>query len=214
MVVPTDGAPPLAVDEAVESVEAVVVEEEEMVAEDVVEEDDRLFIDDGDSSPGGGMAYISISARHALPPSKYPRGKLPQIMANDDNVVTNNDGPATTTNYNNMWMANERQSPQQQSRHPLISLSHGAIGGRVTTPTPTPPSSTSWTSSYEIWNEGIMSNNWLEKHTCILPSSILIVIALPTTPPSTKTKGSNDPPTTAAADMADNEQQQQQQQQI
>ena len=43
MVVPTDGAPPLAVDEAVESVEAVVVEEEEMVAADVVEEDDRLF---------------------------------------------------------------------------------------------------------------------------------------------------------------------------
>ena len=43
VVVPTDGAPPLAVDEAMESVEAVVVEEEEMVAADVVEEDDRLF---------------------------------------------------------------------------------------------------------------------------------------------------------------------------
>ena len=43
VVVPTDGAPPLAVDEAVEAVEAVVVEEEEVVAADVVEEDDRLF---------------------------------------------------------------------------------------------------------------------------------------------------------------------------
>ena len=42
-VVPTDGAPPLAVDEAVEAVEAVVVEDEEVVAADVVEEDDRLF---------------------------------------------------------------------------------------------------------------------------------------------------------------------------
>jgi hypothetical protein len=37
-VVPVDEAPPLAVDEAVEAVEAVVVEEEEA---DVVEEDDR-----------------------------------------------------------------------------------------------------------------------------------------------------------------------------
>ena len=43
VVVPMDGAPPLAVDEAVEAVEAVVVEEEEVVAADVVEEDDRLF---------------------------------------------------------------------------------------------------------------------------------------------------------------------------
>ena len=85
--------------------------------------------DDGDSSPGG-MAYISISARHALPPSKYPRGKLPQIIANDN--VTNVNGPATT-NYNNIWMANEQQSPQQP--HPSTSSSHCAIGGRVT-PTP------------------------------------------------------------------------------
>jgi len=86
--------------------------------------------DDGDSSPGG-MAYISISARHALPPSKYPRGKLPQIIAND--IVTNVNGPATT-NYNNIWMANEQQSPPQQP-HPSTSSSHGVIGGRVT-PTP------------------------------------------------------------------------------
>ena len=154
--------------------------------------------DDGDSSPGG-MAYISISARHALPPSKYPRGKMPQ-MANDN--VTNVNGPATT-NYNNIRMANEQQSPQQP--RPSTSSSHSVIGGRVT---PTPPSSTSWISSYEIWNEGIISNHWLEKHTRILPSSVLIVTTLPTTP-STKTK-SNDPPT---ADMTDNEQEQQQQRQ-
>jgi hypothetical protein len=41
VVLPADGAPHLAVDEAVQAVEAVVVEEEGVVVADVVEEDDR-----------------------------------------------------------------------------------------------------------------------------------------------------------------------------
>jgi hypothetical protein len=133
------------------------------------------------SSLPGGMAYISISARHALPPSKYPRGKLPP--ANDAS-----DKP--TTNYNNTWMVNEQQQPPPPPQHPSAASHHG-IGGRVTlTPPPPPPSTTSWMSSYDIANEGIIANNWLEKHTCILPSVILIVTTL-------KMKN-NDPPTTTS----------------
>lgn len=157
--------------------------DKEIDQDGIVEEfnNDDTTTDSASSLPGG-MAYISISARHALPPSKYPRGKLLPPIANDAS-----DKP-TTVNYNNTWMVNEQQQ-QPPSQHPSSSSHHG-IGGRVTSLTPPPPSTTSWMSSYDIANEGIIANNWLEKHTCILPSSILIVTTL-------KTKN-NDPPTTTS----------------
>jgi hypothetical protein len=154
--------------------------DKEIDQDGIVEEfnNDDTTTDSASSLPGG-MAYISISARHALPPSKYPRGKLLPPIANDAS-----DKP-TTVNYNNTCMVNEQQQPPP-SQHPSSSSHHG-IGGRVTS---TPPPTASWMSSYDIANEGIIANNWLEKHTCILPSSILIVTTL-------KMKN-NDPPTTTS----------------